>query len=285
MRCSLTSLAALATFALSLLPAPGLAQPTDPLAGSVFDGDHLTVGMGVIYAPSYDGSDDYVFSPFPGVQGSLGGVAISTRPGGLALDLVPDAKSARLDLALGPVATLSRNRASQIKDPVVRAAGKLDAAVEVGFNAGLTLNRVFNAHDSVTLSADAKRDIAGAYAGWTVSPAIRYAAPLSRAAIVALSVSARHVDGRYADYYYSVSPAQATASGLPQFRARGGWESWSVGGLGGYDLSGNALDGGLAVIVLAAYSRMINAAAATPYTAIRGTPGQWTLGAGLAYTF
>jgi outer membrane scaffolding protein for murein synthesis (MipA/OmpV family) len=270
---------------LSALSAPALAQEAAPAERNVFAGDRVTLGVGVIYGPSYDGSDDYVVSPVPVLQGRLGGVDIAPRPGGVALDLIPDGREARLGFILGPVATISSNRNDQIKDPVVRAAGKLDTAVEVGANAGVSVNRVFHPFDSVTLSADTKWDVAGAHSGRTFSPTVTYSTPLSRAALVSLSVSARHVDDDYARYYYSVSPAQSAASGLPRFDADGGWESWSLGLFAGYDLNGNALDGGFALIAIGAYSRMINDAKATPYTSLRGQADQWTGALGIAYTF
>ena len=40
---------------------------------TVFDGDYLSVGVGVGYAASYSGSDDYVTFVFPVVQGSYRG--------------------------------------------------------------------------------------------------------------------------------------------------------------------------------------------------------------------
>lgn len=270
---------------LAALPGAASAQGAAPSERNVFSGDRITVGVGAIYGPSYDGSDDYVVSPVPVLQGRLVGVDIAPRPGGVALDLVPDGRDAKIGVILGPVATLSSNRASQIEDPVVRAAGKLDRAVEVGVNAGLSVNRVFHPFDSVTLSADTKWDVAGAHSGRSFSPTVTYSTPLSRAALVSLSASVRHVDDDYARYYYSVSPAQSAASGLPRFDADGGWESWSLGLFAGYDLNGNALDGGFALIAIGAYSRMINDAAATPFTSLRGQADQWTGALGIAYTF
>merc|ERR1712034_232159 len=83
--------------AVALCASPAAAQETDEIAAAsgnaeptVFDGDWLSVGAGVIYGPSYRGSDDYVFSPIPVVQGNLGGVGISPRAGGIALDFIPD---------------------------------------------------------------------------------------------------------------------------------------------------------------------------------------------------
>ena len=62
--------------------APDLPEQT------VFDGDYLTVGVGVAYGPSYSGSDDYTAFVLPLVQGSLGGVDISPRAAGIALDFI-----------------------------------------------------------------------------------------------------------------------------------------------------------------------------------------------------
>jgi outer membrane protein len=284
---ALRAVAAAALFAAAL---PGLARAQEapggpPAERNVFAGDRLTLGVGLVYGPSYDGSDDYVASPIPVLQGSLAGIAIAPRPAGLALDVIPDKRGAKLGFSFGPVATLSNNRAEQIKDPVVRAAGKLDTAFEIGGNAGITVNQVLHPFDSITLSADVKWDVAGAHSGRIVAPSISYASPLSRGTLVTVSASLRHVDGDYARYYYSVSPAQSAASGLPRFDAHGGWESWSLGALVAHDLNGNALDGGFSVVAIGAYSRMINDSAATPYTALRGDADQWTGLFGLAYTF
>jgi len=219
------------------------------------------------------------------VQGKIAGIDITPRPGGLALDVIPDGHDAKLGFSLGPVATYTRNRSSQIGDPVVRAAGRLKGSIDAGVNAGVTAYRLLNPYDSLTVSADVKWNVNGASDGMTVSPSISYVTPLSKAALVTLGVSAEHDSRNYAAYYYGVSPAQSAASGLPQFHARSGWSSVGVSMLGGYDLSGNLLDGGFAVFALASYNRMLNDARRTPYTAIRGSADQWQFGAGVAYTF
>ncbi|MCC6828389.1 MAG: MipA/OmpV family protein [Novosphingobium sp.] len=281
----------LPTVTLFLAAAPGvaLAQAAPESAAAaepnVFDGDRLTVGVGGIYGPSYKGSDDSVLVPVPLVQGSLRGVAITPRAGGIALDLVPDGKDARIGLSLGPVATLSGNRNRQIKDPVVRAAGKLKRAIDLGANAGVTAYRLLNPYDSLTLSTDVTWNANNAHRGMIVSPRLTYVTPLSRAALVTLSLGADHVDGDYARYYFDVSPAQSAASGLPLYRAKGGWASLGGGALVGYDLDGDLRNGGFALFALGGYQRLLNDARANPYTAIRGSADQWTAGAGIAYTF
>jgi outer membrane scaffolding protein for murein synthesis (MipA/OmpV family) len=271
------------TLAFAVPAAPAFAEEVE--GRSVIDGDHLTVGAGAIYGPSYDGSDDYVASPIPILRGMIRGIAILPRQGGIALDFVPDARDAKIGFSLGPVATISRNRAVRIKDPVVRAAGKLDTAVELGVSGGVTAYRLLNPYDSLSISADVKWDVAGANEGMTWSPSVSYVTPLSKAVLVTLLAGARHVDDDYARYYYSVTPAQSAASGLPEYEAGGGWDSVTAGLLVGWDLSGDLRDGGAALFSLASYSRMLNDARDTPYTAMRGDADQWLVGGGLAYTF
>jgi len=277
--------AVVATLAALLLPAAASAQSAVAPEDSALDGDYLTVGVGAIYGPSYEGSDDYVVTPVPVVQGRLKGVEITPRPGGAALDFVPDGKDAKIGFSLGPVATYSRNRNWQIEDPVVRSLGKLDSALDLGVNAGVTVYRLLHAYDSLTASADVKWDLIGAHGATIVTPQISYFTPLSRGALVTLNVSAKHVDGDYADYYYTVSPDQSLASGLPQFDAKGGWASVGAGFLAGYDLDGNLLNGGVAIFLLGSYNRLMNDAKRTPFTSIRGDADQWLIGAGLGYTF
>lgn len=270
----------------ALLSAPSaLAQSEAAPEDSVFDGDYVTLGVGGIYSPSYEGSDDMVFSPFPLIQGKLAGIEITPRPGGLALDVIHDKEDPKIGFSFGPVVTYSGNRHRQIEDSVVRSAGKLKAAVDAGINGGVTVYKLLNPYDSLTLSSDVRWNVNSAHKGMVVSPGVSYFTPLSRAAIASVGISAKHVDDDYARYYYGVSPAQAAASGLPVYSAKGGWASVGVNALVGYDLDGNALNGGFAVFVLGSYSRLMNDAKRNPYTSLRGRAGQWVAGAGIGYTF
>lgn len=268
-----------------VLPCAAFAQSQAAPDASVFDGDYLMVGAGAIHGPSYEGSDDQVTSVVPVIQGKLAGIEITPRPGGIALDLISDAQRPKIGFSFGPVGTFSRNRNSQIKDPVVRSAGKLKAALDLGVNGGVTFYRLLNPYDSVTVSADMRWNVNGAHRGRIASPGISYVTPLSRAVLVTLGVSAKHVDDDYARYYYTVSAQHAADSGLPQFSAKGGWASVNANMLAGYDLNANVLDGGFALFVLGTYGKLLNDAKRNPWTAIRGDDDQWLLGAGLGYTF
>ena len=283
---------AIAVLALCATTSPALAQsdesndayPDDMEEGTVFDGDWVQVGVGIAYAADYDGSDDYKVFPLPLVRGSIGGIGIQPRAAGVALDLVPDG-GGDVSFTFGPALRLRTSRTGDIKDPVVAAAGELDTAVEVGPTAGVSYSGLLNPYDSITLNVDAKWDVAGAHEGMTISPGVTYFTPLSRGAAVSLSLSAEHGDGDFADYYYSVTPAQSLASGLPVYDAGGGFNKVGANLLGGFDLDGDLTNGGLAIFAIAGYSRMVGDAKDSPFVALRGSADQWLVGAGVGYTF
>jgi outer membrane scaffolding protein for murein synthesis (MipA/OmpV family) len=269
----------------ALAPATAFAQNDERQDQGVYEGDYLTVGAGGFYGPSYEGSDDYVLFPAPIVQGRLLGVTITPRAGGVALDLIPDPKEAKVGFSLGPVVTLRRDRAHRIKDPVVKSLGKLDTAVEVGANAGVTVYDLVTGYDTLTLSGDARWDVAGAHHGMVWGPSLSYFTPVSKGAAVNLALTAEHMDDDYADYYFSVSPAGSLASGLPAFQADSGWKNLGANLLVGVDFDGDLTNGGLAGFVTGGYTRMLGDAKRTPLTSVRGDRDQWLIGGGLAFTF
>ena len=100
-----------------------------------------------------------------------------------------------------------------------------------------------------------------------------------------LSLSAEHADDDFADYYYSVSPTQSAASGLPQFAADSGWTKAGATMLLAFDFDGDLTNGGLSAVLIGGHSRMLGDAKQTPYTSIRGSTGQWFGALGVGYTF
>ncbi|MBH1945301.1 MipA/OmpV family protein [Erythrobacter sp. YJ-T3-07] len=274
------------------MAAPALAQdgpdddaPARSAEGTVFDGDWVQIGVGAGFAPDYDGSDDYEVFPLPIIQGSLGGVDINPRAAGLALDFIPDSADSKVNFGFGPAIRLRTSRTGDIEDPVVAAAGELDTAVEVGPSASIGISGVLNPYDSLSANVDVRWDVAGAHEGMVINPTVTYFTPVSRGAAVSLSLSAEHGDEAFNEYYYSVTPAQATASGLPVYDAGSGFNKLSANLLVGYDLDGDLTNGGLALFAIGGYSRMIGDAEKSPFVALRGDADQFLIGAGIGYTF
>jgi outer membrane scaffolding protein for murein synthesis (MipA/OmpV family) len=282
---------AAALFASVALCAPAFAQedqaPADERPNrSVFAGDWVTVGLGAGLSPSYDGSDQYELFPAPLVQGSVKGIDFGARGPGLYVDLIADGNSGKdVKFLAGPLLRFRMDRNGDIKDPVVRLLGKEDVAIEVGATAGVAFSKILNPFDTVTISSDIQWDVAGAHRGRIISPSISYATPLSTAIFTMFSLSATHVDGNYADTYFSIDQGGSIASGLTVFDAKGGWKSYGASLLGAVDLSGDARDGGWGIYGFINYSRLTNDAARSPVTSLRGDADQWFMAGGISYTF
>lgn len=255
------------------------------LESSVFDGDFLVIGAGAVSLPSYEGSNDRSISPIGGVFGRIAGVGINPRAGGLALDFIPEAKGQQISFSLGPVARYRANRKGKVKDPVVALLPKLDAVIEGGVAFSVTYKGVFSSFDRMSLGADVRWDISGKGSGRVIAPGMTYFTPVSKGQVIGARVGAEWVDHKYANYNYAIDAAGSQASGLPQYRARGGFKEWNLAGFTAFDLSGNFLDGGVAIGAGVQYSRLQGSAAETPITRLRGRRGQWFFGGGLAYSF
>lgn len=269
------------------------AQPSAPpsfaFAKPVFDETWATIGLGAGMVPSYAGSNDYIAFPLPLIAGRVGGVGVSPNGPGLVLDLNPGKpglaprKGARL--AFGPAVRFRNDRAVQIGDAVVARAGKLDAALEVGGNVAVVWRGVVKPIDQLSIGVQARWDVLGAHAGMVIEPQINYRAPLGRAFSLQAQVSAEFVDDSFAGYYFTVSPAQAAATGLRQFRAGGGLNRIGTTAILSYDLDRNPLNGGWSVTGVGGYSRLTGDSADTPFTSERGDANQFIAGLGMAYTF
>ena len=255
----------------------------------VFDETWASIGLGAGLVPSYSGSDDYIVFPLPLVVGRIGGVGIRPNGAGLRLDFLSPAPALgprqKTTFNLGPTVRFRNERANQIEDEVVELAEDLDIALELGVAGGVTFPGVFNPNDSLTFNTGVSFDVLGAHDGFLIEPNIGYARPFGTGVLFQASIGAQFADDNFADYYYSVTPEQSAATGLPLFTADGGLNSLSSNVVVNFDLDGNALNGGLSVYTIVGYSRLVGDAANTPFTADRGDPNQFIGGVGLAYTF
>lgn len=267
--------------ALLAAAAPAHAQESPPPD----DRNTLTIGLGVGYVPSYEGSDDYRVIPAGVVRGKVGGHSFYSRGLQLYLDAIPEPPGPGLDLAIGPVVGVRLNRTTAIKDARVRALGKLDTAVEVGGFVGIGQTGVITSdYDNLSFRLSYVKDVGGAHESHVITPAIEYGTPLSRQAYVGIALSADIVGDGFADYYYDVTPAGSLASGLARYDADGGFKSWTFSLAGAHSLTGDLL-GGLGLFAVGAYTRLRGDFADSPIVSTAGSRNQWFGAVGLSYTF
>lgn len=270
-------------------PAQPGAKPPFAFTKPVFDETWATIGLGVGMVPSYAGSDDYIAFPLPLIVGRVGGVGISPNGPGFVLDfnspkpVMGPRKGARI--AFGPAFRFRNDRNNRISDEVVARAGKLDVALEAGGNLAVVIPGVVKPFDQLTIGVQARHDVLGAHDGWIIEPQVSYRALVGKAFTVQAQASAEFVDDKFARYYFSVTPAQALATGLPQYSADGGLNRLGTTATLSYDLDRNPLNGGWSVYGVGGYSRLVGDSADTPFTSVRGDANQFIAGLGVGYTF
>jgi MipA family protein len=271
---------------LACIGSPALAQ-TPPTGGmptpeEVSNRDMITVGVGGAVLPDYEGSDDYRIIPAAAVRGKVNGISFSTRGTYLATDLI--ANSGKVGFDLGPMVGVRLGSRRHIHDDVVERLPKTKTAFEVGATGGISFRGLTNPYDSLSLSLDVLHDIGNAHESTTFSPHVDFSTPLSRRTYASLSLGSEFVSNKFADYYYTITPADSLASGLPVFNAGGGMKNWKASLLVNQSITGDLLHG-FSVFGLGQYSRLVGDFKRSPIVSLRGSPNQWLGAVGIGYTW
>lgn len=271
-----------------LVAAPALAQPvSEPgLPDPNDQSDTFTIAAGGAWIPDYEGSDDYKFSPFGAIRGRVNGINFSTRGTWLYVDLIRRPENG-IDIDVGPIVGIRRERVSKIEDDFVRLFGKRKTAIEIGGFAGVTFHGLTNPYDALSLRLDVVTDVGNAHESTVFTPNVDFGTPLSKRTYVSLGASADFVSNRYADYYYSYSGALVGGPlfALPvSYNAKGGMKNWKLTALVNQSITGD-LTHGLSIFGAGTYSRMVGSIGKSPFVDDRGSKSQWQGVLGLAYTF
>jgi outer membrane protein len=275
--------ACLALAAVTGLSSPAFGQDA-PRPEEIPHKDSVTVGLGAGMVPDYDGSDDYRLIPAAAIRGQVHGISFSTKGLYLYVDVVPDGDKFGFDF--GPIIGARLNRTGHIKDDVTDLLPDRKTAIELGGFAGVSFHKLTNPYDTLAFRLDVVHDVADAHQSTTITPNVDFSTPLSTTTYASVNVGAEFVSNKYADYYFSISPADSAATGglLPVFDADGGLKHWKVGLLLNQSLSGNLLHG-FSIFGTANYFRLVGDFKRSPIVSDRGSANQWVLAGGLAYTF
>lgn len=268
-------------------PLSAQAQPSGgslPSPEDVANKDMITVGVGGAIIPDYEGSNDYRVIPAGAIRGKFGGISFMTRGTYLYVDLVP--QSGKVSLDAGPIAGFRFNSRRHIDDEIVKLLPRRKTAYEVGAFGGVSVHGLTNPYDTLSFRLDVLHDVGGAHKSTTFSPNVDFSTPLSTKTYASLSLGAEFVSNKFADYYYSITPADSLATNgvLQPFNARGGMKNWKAALLVNQSLTGNLLHG-ISIFGLGQYSRLVGDFRRSPIVAQRGSPNQWTGAVGVAYTW
>ena len=183
-------------------------SPTQaPLDGSVDpDDDHIVIGIGGLYAPAYQGADDYRFQPLPMVDVKWGRFFVNFQDG-VGANLV-ESDHVTVGVGLNPVGGY---RAKDAPDGI----GKLSLGL-----GGRGFVKLRQSGFEATLGAT--KIITGNTEGVVADASLAYPIAASDKLTLVPSIGTTWGDRKHNNRYFGVTAAQSVASGLPQYRAGSG---------------------------------------------------------------
>ncbi len=248
------------------LPAPPFELPVLPPVSGTWTG---MVGVGGEYKPDFEGAKRSMLSPVP--------IFAIRRAGSTEQFRGPrDSASIALidfgDLRAGPAGKfVSSRKANNYSE--LNGLGDVSTAIELGgfveyypvdwFRTRGELRQGFGGHHGVVadLSADFIVPIVQRF---TISGGPRFTWESTKAT----------------SPYFGIDAAQAMATGLPVFDAKGGAHSAGAGAQVSY-----RIDPQWEVHAYVEYQRLLGDAAKSPLVTVRGSPNQTTVGIGASYSF
>jgi len=252
--------------------APAFAQPR-----GADEGWGLVLGAGALSSPTYEGDDSSRVSILPNIQLSYGDRFFASVQEGIGYRVLNDDA-----LRAGPILRVKFSRDESGDQPFaingddttdLVGLGDVDTSLEAGGFIDYDLGQL-------TFSAEARKAFTG-HEGLVADLGMKWSgrdALFGPPVIWSIGPRARLVDDTYNAAYFSVSPTQSIASGLPQFDAGGGLHSYGLGATAIVPLTQD-----WTAVIVAGYDRLTGDAADNPLVLLRGSEDQASLGVFLSY--
>lgn len=248
---------------------PRATAPAQYLAPTPTSDWVITLGAEARVIPRYEGSDSLKFWPFPVFRVRRAGTPEQFRsPRDGASIAILDAGP----IKFGPTVKVRLGRKAS-DDSDLTGLGDVDWAFEAGafaeywpaqwLRTRAEVRQGFGGHHGVV--SDLMADVVV-----PVNPQLTFSA----------GPRLTLASGAATSPYFSVTPGQAVASGLPVYDARGGMHSYGAGAQVAY-----AWTPRWASTVFVEYERLAGDAANSPLVSLRGSRNQVQVGTGLTYSF
>jgi outer membrane protein len=249
----------LAPAALLFASMPAMAQDGDDL--------RVRVGLGAQLRPEFVGADDRQFGP-------LWDIDIAKGTNAFGFEAPDDAFGIPIissnGFSAGPAANIQGSRKnSDVGAPV----GKVSTTFEAGAFAQ------YLPTDSIRLRADLRKGIGG-HEGMVGAVSADMIWRDGDRYVFSVGPRLSFSDGRYQRAYFGVSPAAATATGLPVYRPGGGVHAAGLASGLSYQFSPR-----FGLFGYARYERLVGDAKDSPIVREFGSRNQLSGGLGLSYTF
>lgn len=260
-------ISAIASLTVSTLIVAAAICPTGAVAQEQEQPWRTRVGLGPQLVPSYPGADGVSVRPLVDVARSRGDTPFEFE----AADESFGFPLVQIDgLAIGPSLGFEGSRtAEDVGAPLTKVGSTFEAGAFIQYQLAA----------AIRARAEIRKGIGG-HRGWIGVVGADYIARDGDDWVWSLGPRVTLSDDRYHQAYFSVSPADAAATGLPVFAAKGGVQA--IGLTAGYI---RQLSSRWGIYSYAKYDRLIADAGESPIVRAFGSRNQISGGIALTYTF
>ena len=283
---TLILLSAASSFLATGANAQGIPADPDPtrLANAPNSGDdwQVQIGLGALYSPAFLGSDDYQLQAGPNIEVRYQDRFFISMIDGIGFDLIKTD-----NFRAGPIVNYGQGRNEDGSSSFRIAGARTDALLGLGDISGAAEVGGYLAYQSGGFSAKVEvRQAIGSHDGLIAQLGARYTTGLTgltvgdRTPIFSIGPRVTIVDDNYNQAFFGIDAGQSARSGLAEYDAGGGLQSYGVGTALILPVSKN-----LSAALLGGYDRLAGDAADSPLVLERGSRNQATVGLGLTYRF
>ncbi|MEO9601341.1 MipA/OmpV family protein [Parasphingorhabdus sp.] len=240
-------------------------------------GWQVTLSAGSIYAPNYRGDDDYQLGVFPGVAVEYDDLFFASIRG-VGFNLINSD-----GLKAGPIMKYDFGRDEDGKGPFSLSGGTTDLIglgdVDGTFELG---GFVEYSTGNISGKVELRQGING-HEGLQGEAQVKYAnrfKAFGKNAILSVGPEISFGDSKYNSAYFDVSAVQSAASGLSQYDASGGLNSYGLGASIVLPMTRH-----ITIVGLAGYQRLAGDIAKSSLVQERGSKDQASVGLILNYRF
>ena len=231
----------------------------------------IRFGLGPVYSPDYEGSDDYQarFKPLLSFR-YRDLIHVDNNRLRINLSMMDRGDDVRFNA--GPLVKIDFGR-DERDNPDLAGLGEVGTSVELGafasYTTGITRARL-----------RLQRDVTSGHSGTMLAGDVRVILNKKGRLVVIGSINATWADSDYMDAFFSIDELQSLRSGMPVFNAGSGMKDFRLALGANLDMTD-----AWALVGNVSYSRMLGDAGNSPMVAATGDANQFVAGLFIIYSF
>jgi outer membrane protein len=233
---------------------------------------NLRLGLGPVTGTDYEGDDSYDIDPAPMISFHYRDL-LQINNNNIRINLF--GKDGLFDSTVfraGPLLKLDTGR-DETGSPDLTGLGDVGTSIELGVFASYT-------YKQTRARFRIQHDVISGHRGLKLVGDIRYVTVSSNDLIITSTASIEWANNDFMHSYFSITPEQSIASGLPEYNAGSGIKNIGLSLGANYTLSRH-----WAVVANLGYKRLIGDVARSPLVRMRGSVNQFSSGMFAVYVF